>query len=242
MRKLLLLAFASCLLQVARAQESEGQTMSSSINQEAAYDWGVHFGSQGFGLNIAHAFGQQFGLRLSGSYAPYGFSEARSWASTNYNLDVDMRFGNIQLQGEFKPFRLGENGKNAFWHKLAITAGGAYFMRQEGRATATPTNPYQYGDIAIQPENMGTVNVKSTWNEWAPYAGLGLRNMRLGGQLGLNLDLGTYYLSSPKVSMTADKLLASNTSNAPTIENNLKNYRWLPVLQLGLAYQFKPTR
>lgn len=198
---------------------------------------GLHGGSQGFGANLAWLFKEQFNVRLSGSYAPLGLTQTRSWGATNYSMDMQARFGNIQAQLDFKPFRVDTTGKAGFLQKLAVSVGAGYFFKSEARAIATPTNPFTYGEIAIPPSEIGRVNTRSEWSNFSPYAGLGIRNMKVSQKLGFNLDLGTYFLSSPKVQVDADKLLASNTSQQATIQNNLKDYRWLPVLQLGLAYQ-----
>lgn len=199
--------------------------------------FGLHAGSQGFGANAAWLFKEQFNLRLSGSYAPLGLTQTRSWGRTNYNMDMQARFGNIQAQLDFKPFKIDSTGKAGFLQKLAVSVGAGYFFKSEARAIVTPTNAYTYGEIAIQPSEIGTVTTRSDWSNFSPYAGLGLRNMKVSQRIGFNLDVGTYFLSSPKVSVDADKLLAANTSQQATLQNNLKDYRWLPVLQLGLAYQ-----
>lgn len=199
--------------------------------------FGLHAGSQGFGANAAWLFKEQFNLRISGSYAPLGLTQTRSWGRTNYNMDMQARFGNIQAQLDFKPFKTDSTGKAGFAQKLAVSVGAGYFFKSEARAIVTPTNAYTYGEIAIQPADIGTVTTRSDWSNFSPYAGLGLRNMKVSQRIGFNLDLGTYFLSSPKVQVDADKLLAANTSQQATLQNNLKDYRWLPVLQLGLAYQ-----
>lgn len=197
---------------------------------------GIHAGTQGFGVNAARAISSKFSLRLSGSYAPYNFSRVRSWGGNDYDLKMKSEFSNLLLQAEYRPFNgIGETG---FASKIAVTAGGAFFFRSQATAKGIPTNDYTLGDLIIDKEDIGTINVKSEWKSVAPYAGLGLRELRLGSALSLNIDLGSYYLSSPKVSLSGDKLLSGNEANEAILENNLKNYRWLPVLQLGLSYHF----
>ena len=212
------------------------QGQSQSAQASATTSVGIHAGTQGFGLHLSQALSPQFGLRLSGSYAPYNFSRARTWGGNHYDLEMKSRFSNLLLQAEYRPFN--QEGKKDFASKLAITVGGAFFFQSEANATGVPTDDYVLGDLIIDREDIGTLDVKSEWKSVAPYAGLALRELRLGSALSLNIDLGSHYLSAPKVSLTGDKLLSGNEANEAILENNLKNYRWLPVLQLGLSYSF----
>ncbi len=213
----------------ARAQVKQGPALSKT-------SLGIHAGSQGFGLNAARALSHTFSLRLSGSYAPYNFSRVRTWNGNDYDLRMKSEFSNLLLQAEYRPFN--EAGESGFASKLAVTVGGAFFFQSEANAKGVPTNDYTLGDLIIDREEIGTINVKSEWKSVAPYAGLGLREIKLGRNLSLNADLGSHYLSAPKVSLTGDKLLSGNEANQEILENNLKNYRWLPVLQLGLSCHF----
>lgn len=197
---------------------------------------GIHAGSQGFGINGAYSFVPKLAVRLSASYAPYGFADVRTWGGTEYKLDMKSKFGNALLQLEYAPFNSPTSGR--FLQKLVVAAGGAYFFQAEATAKGVPTNDYVLGDLVIDKEDIGSIDVKSKWKSVAPYAGLGLRRLSVGKALALNIDLGSHYLSAPDVTLTGDKLLSNNEANEAILANNLKNYRWLPVVQLGLSYHF----
>ena len=197
---------------------------------------GVHAGTQGLGVNGLYPVSHKMAVRLSASYAPYGFSDVRSWSGTEYDLDMKSKMGNVLLQAEYRPFN--QENQSAFLQKLALTAGAAYFYESKGEATATPKNNYTLGDIVIDKKDIGAINVKSTWNTVAPYAGLGIRQVKLANKLALNVDLGTHYMASPDIILTGDKLLADNDANQATLQKNMEGYRWLPVLQTGISYQF----
>ncbi|SEA33781.1 hypothetical protein SAMN05192529_11444 [Arachidicoccus rhizosphaerae] len=205
------------------------------------YSMGAHVGTQGFGLNAAYASSEVFALRLAGSIAPLGISKMRSWGKHDYDMDLKGRFYNASLMAEVKPFRRSSN--SMFIRRLAVVGGAAYFFRAEADALAVPSEDYYYGEIVIPKEELGSVKTNVDWKGWAPYLGLGARNIYLksgikGGYLGLNIDIGSYYLRSPSVNVTADKMLSGNTANEWIIERNLKNYRWLPVIQVGVSYGF----
>lgn len=209
---------------------------SSSNDHSAPFFIGVHVGTQGFGLHLTYKQNDFFAYRLSVSDAPVGFNNARSWGSQAYNLHMKARYMNVAAQFEFRPFNRLDHPD--FTQKLVAVAGIAYFFKAQADVRATPKNAYYYGDIPISPENQGTISGTAKWKPVAPYLGIGLRAMKVAPKLFMNIDLGTYYLSSPDVSMSANKLLEGNTSNEATIQQNLKNYHWLPVVQAGLSYRF----
>jgi len=196
---------------------------------------GIQGGTQGLGINGAYAFTNQLGLRLSTNMASFGMSDVRSWNSNEYNLDMKSKFSNAMLQAEYRPFNFANESR--FLQKLAVTAGAAYFFKSKANATGTPSNNYALGDLTINKEDIGTIQTETKWKSFAPYAGLGLRQMKIKNKLSLNADLGSHYLSSPDVTLTGDKQLSGNESNQAILQNNLSSYRWLPVVQLGLSYQ-----
>ncbi|HRN47874.1 MAG TPA: hypothetical protein PKW69_07545, partial [Niabella sp.] len=110
------------------------------------------------------------------------------------------------------------------------------FYKLKGAATGVPAKDYQMGDLTINKEDIGSINATAKYKPLAPYAGLALRQMKIQSKLSLNLDMGSHYLSAPEVTLVGDKLLSGNEANQAILENNLKGYRWLPVLQLGLSY------
>lgn len=207
----------------------------TEINQ-SSYTLGVHLGSQGFGIDAAYETSELFAIRIGSSFAPYGLNKTRNWGNQQYTVDMDAKFYNAQAVAEYKPFRISST--SSFMQKLAVVGGFAYFFKSEADATAAPKDDYHYGDVVIPKDDLGTVKSHIKWKGFAPYLGAGIRSFDLGGRFGLNVDLGTYYLSSPDVTITADKMLSENSSNQQTVQENMKNYRWLPVLQVGVSYRF----
>jgi len=233
-KQLLLLVLIIAYGSLAKAQRSDSYTNTGTGN--SSYTLGVHVGSQGFGLNVAYDISDVFAVRVASSFAPYGLNKTRDWGNQQYTVDMDAKFYNAQAVAEYKPFAITSN--SSFVKKLALVGGFAYFFKSEADATATPKDDYHYGEVVIPKEDLGSVKSNIKWKGFAPYLGAGIRSFHLGGSFGLNVDLGTYYLSSPDVTITADKMLSENTANEQTVQENMKSYRWLPVLQVGLSYRF----
>jgi len=113
-------------------------------------------------------------------------------------------------------------------------------MQAKGYIQTTLNESYFYGDIEVPYYLIGEVDTHIKWNETiAPYLGLALTDIWIDNRFGLDVGLGGYYLSAPSVQLTGTKLLEYNQTNGPIIERNIKNYRFLPQLQLGVNYRFK---
>ncbi len=55
----------------------------------------------------------------------------------------------------------------------------------------------------------------------------------------MNLDLGTYFLTAAKSTVTGTKMLANNGELEPQFDSNMKDYRFLPVIQLNFNFKIK---
>jgi hypothetical protein len=105
--------------------------------------------------------------------------------------------------------------------------------------TLTPIKTYSDGNIQYTPDKLGILSADITFQKVAPYIGIGLGNVTGGDRgFGLTFDLGTFYQGGPKVSMSATKLLEPSASQSGQLEDNLKWFKFYPVLSIGLAYKF----
>ncbi|WP_157557847.1 hypothetical protein [Niabella aurantiaca] len=232
MKRLLILSFS--ILSAVMVYAQHGNDASS--HEGRRFSAGIHVGTQGFGINAGYQLHHRWVAVLATSYAPYGYTATRTLGKNAYDIKMKEQLGNVQALIGWKPFSGVHTGR--FLQRLYIQGGVAAFYKEEANATAKPKEDYQYGDIIIKKEDLGKVNAQVTWNKIAPYGGLALRGLELGGRFAFNADLGTYYLSKPQVHMTANNLLSENVSQEAAVQKNLSDYRWLPVLQVGVAYHF----
>lgn len=196
---------------------------------------GVHVGTTGVGLHIYQPLGTHFGLRLGGSIMPFNTNITGNYSNRDTRTEVSAKANNVSLLVGYTPF----SHKSGFFRSFNVQVGGAYFFDLNGKLTTRLTDPFQYGDIAVDPEVVGTITTNVDWKETVnPYAGIGWSNIVLDSRFSVSIDLGMYYLSKPTVTMGATGLLEENVNNAPTIQNNIKNYRYLPRVEVGFSYRF----
>ena len=79
----------------------------------------------------------------------------------------------------------------------------------------------------------------------APYFGIGYGESAYSDDgLSVSFDLGVMYTGSPKVSLTADGLLASDSTFMSDLDEEEKNissssyFKVYPVISIGITYKF----
>jgi hypothetical protein len=119
-----------------------------------------------------------------------------------------------------------------------VVAGVAYLANAEASLHFEPKDAQKFEDITLTPEEIGGLDFTMDWGTIAPYFGFGFGKGVPKGKFNVNVDLGAYYLSSPKVNAVGTKLLSNNEPNAVIIQNNMKDYRFMPVAQLNFNFKF----
>ena len=193
---------------------------------------GITAGTQGFGLDFTQSVSTGISVRLGGSYLPfsYNYSGVFSQVDTDVKLKTQS-FANAHLMVDIFPsMNLG----------LRITPGIGYFFNAKGIANVTPSGNYKYGDIDLTGAQLGSMEGTIKWKGIAPYLGAGwLFHFGEGeSPLTLGVDVGTYYLPKPEATLTGTNLFEKNAYNEQKFKENVKDYRWLPLVQLTLRYSF----
>ncbi|MFD2742989.1 MULTISPECIES: hypothetical protein [Sphingobacterium] len=196
---------------------------------------GVHVGTTGVGVHYYQPLGTHFGARLAGSFMPFNTKIKGNYSNRDTRTNVFANAHNVSLLFGWTPFA----SRTGFFRSFNVQLGGAYFFKLDGRLETRLADPYRYGEIAVDPEYVGTITTRVNWKETVnPYAGIGWSNIVIDSRFSMNIDLGAYYLSKPSVRMEASGLLEENVANASRIENNIRNYRYLPRVEIGFSYRF----
>jgi hypothetical protein len=103
----------------------------------------------------------------------------------------------------------------------------------------SPSDNYTYGDLVLSEEQIGYVDLNINWKGLAPYLGLTLGQNISQKIFSVKFDLGTYLLNKPDAAITGTGLLEGNSSQTKQFQSNIKNYRWLPVLQINFNFKLR---
>ena len=186
----------------------------------------LHGGTQGFGLAVRYNFTPKLAARLGGSYGSVKIHDGFSVNNLSTDNTIKGTFSNIHLYGEYSALN---------W--LRIVGGAAYLFKADASVVLTPNESVTQDGITLQPDEIGILTTEISYKKFAPYLGLGFGHGLPQKRFNVNLDLGCYFLSAPKVTMTGTEYLEDNEQNGPIITENMKNYRFLPVIQLNFNFK-----
>jgi hypothetical protein len=191
----------------------------------------VKAGSLGIGADISRSIiPRVLNFRTGASFFPYSadFDEA----DITYN--ADFRLAAVPIAIDVFPF------KN--WFRLG---GGVIINMNEvtGTGKSAVNGTIDIGDVTYNLSDLGQVKGKVKFNRVAPYVGIGFNNpIKTKGHLGFFADLGIIYHGSPKAVLTTVKTVPGLEANIDKqmqeTNNDIKDYKIFPVIQLGLSYKF----
>lgn len=195
---------------------------------------GVRIGTNGLGVDVAYAFNDSLSARVGYSYANFGFS----YNDTDVEYDSTLKLSNLSLLLDWNVvggFRISA-GLVPQKNKIEITGkptGGSYTLNGV---------TYSASDIT---DLSGKIE---SGNSVAPYLGIGY-GIVAGRGVNFYADLGLQYQGSPKVGLSASCGPSLNASACAGLQGNvaaeqakladdIKNFKWYPVLSIGLTVGF----
>ena len=213
------------LLAVASSVSAEG-------NYESGVKMGVIVGTTGFGIEVAKPLSENWNFRFHGT----GGNLDKSFIKSDIQYDADLKLTNI--------------GALVDWYAggsiFRVTGGGFYTKNKFNVTASLVSNGNAIGNNTYTSIEVGSLTGSiETGNEIAPYFGIGFGNRAdLDDGLGVSIDLGAMYTGSPKISLTADGLLASDSTFMSDLDEEEKNisssnyFKVYPVISIGITYKF----
>lgn len=226
MRKTFIL-FAGIILAV-KSYAQEIKTDSSKC--QSHYLTSLHLGSSGLGLDFKYNFKSHSSVRIGFSTIPLNYSTVVD-LGLEMKTDAKANYTNVHLLYEFQPFK---NVK-----RLKVVGGVAYFTQGYVSTMLTPQSDVVAGITTLTPDEIGDLSIKIDSKGIAPYLGLGVFKTLPKKRLNVNFDLGAFFLPKPVVTAVGTKALVNTTEMVETLNENLKDYRWMPVLQMNINYLIK---
>jgi hypothetical protein len=193
-----------------------------------AQDYGLALkaGTLGPSLELVRSFSPQFNIKIGAAAFTYTYKNFQS--SDQYNADANLKLSSVTILADWFPFEGNFR-----------LSGGVVVNLNKASMTLVPIKTYSDGNIQYTPEKLGVLNADITFQKVAPYLGIGFGNPAGGTSgLGVTFDLGAFYQSGPKVSMSATNLLEPSASQSGQLQDNLKWFKFYPVLSVGLDYKF----
>jgi len=187
---------------------------------------GVKGGTLGLGVDLTGRITDRFAVRGSIN----AIDITGSYSDTDVDYDADVKLGAYGVLLDFHPFK----------GNFRLTAG-LMRNRNEIGLSAKPTADVGIGGTTYTPTQVGILKGKVTFNDSAPYFGIGFGDAAKGpGRVRFVLDVGVLMQGSGQVT------LASNTTTnfgndlrqeESDIEDSISDYKFWPVLDLGISFR-----
>ena len=204
----------------------------AAVSNPASADdfWlGAKVGTLGIGMEAAWRPIPWMDLRAGGNL--YDYEESGSQSGINY--DATLQLSTYYLTANFlfpaSPFR--------------ISVGG-FSNSNEVQMISAENSTFNIGGTSYSAADVGTLNSITSFDSTSPYLGAGF-DFSLFGKVGLSLDFGVLWQGDPKVSLTANGLLADDPTFIAALEeerleleDDMDALKAYPVISLGFNFNF----
>ncbi len=200
-------------------------------------DFGLYgtAGTVGLGGGVAANFGQYIGARVG--YTSYTY-EANDLEQSDLSFSGEVELGGTQALLDLHPFGGGFRLSLGMMENAQIT----------GRALPT-ANTFTFDGVTYSSADVGEARGSATFDSFSPYVGLGYgRALSRRGKLAMNADLGVALTGAADVQLdvscaTAAQALCTDllddvAAEQAQIQADAEDYKYWPVLSIGLSYRF----
>jgi hypothetical protein len=195
---------------------------------------GVRAGTLGLGAEVSYPLSQRLGLRVNAD----SYKHSRTFNQDNIDYDGKATLKTASLLADWYPFA------NNF--RLSV---GPVYNGNKLALTGTPAGgSFTINGITYSANQVGTLNGQVDFKKYAPYAGIGY-GRPIGTGLSLTFDLGAVFQGAPQATLSVSCGPAASAAQCAQIRGDvaaqqaslndaIKNFRYYPVVTLGLAYTF----
>ena len=161
------------------------------------------------------------------------FSYSADFAKEGIDYSGKLRLGAVPIALDVFPF------KN--WFRLG---GGLIVNLNEVTATAAADQGLlEIGDRSYNLQDVGELRGKARFNRAAPYFGIGFNNpVKRSGHWGFFVDLGGMYHGRPSIALSTTRTLPllqqDLDKEVQKLNDDAKDFRFFPIVQLGVSYRF----
>ena len=198
---------------------------------------GVKAGTTGFGGEFIAPLSDALNLRIGYSRLDY----ERDFDTDDVRYDGDITRNAASLVADWHP------GSAAF----RVSGGLYHHFDNEIDVTGRPgrTGSYEFNNRIYSSDDIGSIRGSGRFNKTTPYIGIGWGNATRGSAgVGFMAELGLMYQGSASVRLSArdcrlpealcTQLAEDLREEARELEDDINDYKWWPVLNLGIYLRF----
>ena len=197
----------------------------------------IKAGALGAGIEYYHGISNNINVRIGMNAFNYDDEIAES--RINYDMTLELRTASIIM--DYHPF--DSSG-------FRVSAGAFYNGNKASLEALSVNGEYEFNGDVYRVEDIGTANGDVEFKKFAPYLGVGWAfSPTSTSTWTFNLEAGAFYQDTPEAqlnvscgtalpTMQCEQLLVDVRAEQKQLEQDIKEYKWYPVIMVGLQYKF----
>ncbi len=174
------------------------------------------------GLELNYRFKPRLTARLSYSFLQYKPDTEITVSEQRLNMNGDVKISAPALSLVFTPSKSG---------LFKLVGGVAYLTQSKADLVFSPVEDYEVNGNIYTPAEVGEINYVMDYSSTiAPFAAIGLGRTVPKRRIGVGVELGSFFMTSPKITLTGTERLVGMSEEAAKIENNTKDWKYWPVV------------
>ena len=194
----------------------------SAEAKTAIADIDAHVSTLGIGMDLSSAVTDTIDARIGFSQFKKSFNQSTSSNGGQANYSGNLKLSSVDLLADWHLFNGVTHlttGAMYNGNKLEMNAVGTYVIN--GTSYNTP------------------LTTTVAFNKFAPYLGFGWSGRARNTGWSFKSDFGILFQGAPKTTITAPGVSAADiASEEKTINDSLKNFKYYPVISIGIGYAF----
>ena len=221
---------------VPEAAPEETNNVMQAAGEESGVGVTGKIGTLGLGAELNLALSDSFGARIGYNTFTYNYNANAS--SVNYDFKLKLR--TFSILGDWYPFDGGFR-----------TSAGLVYNDNQANLTGKPSGgTYDINGTTYNATDIGSLKGTMVFNNIAPYLGIGWGNpVAKDKGWGVTTDIGVLFQGSPKTDLvatcgatapplTCTQLQSDTAAENDRLKNNLSNFKFWPVMSIGISYQW----
>lgn len=193
-------------------------------------------GTLGIGAEYVQPITEHFSLRAGLNFLNWNYD----FDESDVEYEGDLKLKTFSLLADIHPFANG----------FRLT-GGVMYNGNKIDVTAKPSSgTYEINDVDYPAEAIDSISGEIEFDDFAPYFGIGWGADPLADSpWSFNFDLGILYQGEPDPQLTGRcsagipaaacaQFQANLSAEEKELKSDLEDYRFYPVLSLGVTYSF----
>ncbi len=211
-------------------------TATPALAMEQIGGLSAKMGTLGIGAEYVQPITDHFSLRAGLNFLNWNYD----FDESDVEYEGDLKLKTFSLLADIHPFASG----------FRLTGGVMYNGNQIDITAKPSSGTYEINDVNYPAEAIDSISGEIEFDDFAPYFGIGWgADPAADSPWSFNFDLGILYQGEPDPQLTGRcsagiptsvcaQFQANLNAEEKELKSDLEDYRFYPVLSLGVTYSF----